>query len=51
MLLPAQTPAAPLPARRALQARAHGPRLAHRLAAGALGAPRFVLPAAGVHLV
>lgn len=51
MPLPGLTPAAPLPARRALQARTHWPRLARRLVAGALGAPGFVLPAAGVHLV
>lgn len=48
---PGLTPPAPLPNRRALRALAHGPRLAPRLADGALGAPRFVLPAAGVHLV
>lgn len=51
MPLSGRTPRAPVPARQALQTGAHGPRLASRLAAGALRAPRFVLPAAGVHLV
>jgi hypothetical protein len=48
---PGLTPPTPLCARQALQPRAHRPRLAPQLAAGALGEPRFVLSAAGVHLV